>query len=176
MTIDKSHFRYTTTGTWYKGNTHLHTQASDGGKTYEELAELYASAGYDFIAYTDHWVSSDCNAMTFTPPLLLIDGIELDGHDELGSYYHVVCLGKTTSIDREDGFEQALKTARKQGAMAILAHPHWCGNTFEEAIRWHFDGVEVYNHVCHFLNGKSSGAVHWDAMLKLSLELWICRR
>ena len=29
----------------------------------------------------------------------------------------------------------------------------------EEANRWRFDGVEVYNHVCHFLNGKSSGDV-----------------
>ena len=30
--------RYTLTGNWYKGNTHLHSTASDGGKTVDELA------------------------------------------------------------------------------------------------------------------------------------------
>lgn len=170
MTTLKERFRYNTTGTWYKGNTHLHTQASDGGKTHEELAALYASAGYDFIAYTDHWVSSDVSAIPSPLPLLLIDGIELDGYDHTGSYYHVVCLGKTMDIKREAGFEQALTSARIQGALLILAHPHWCGNTFDEANRWQFDGVEVYNHVCHWLNGKSSGAVHWNAMLKVNPE------
>ncbi len=26
-------FRYDTSGSWFKGNTHIHTPASDGGKT-----------------------------------------------------------------------------------------------------------------------------------------------
>jgi len=168
MTTFKERFRYDTTGIWYKGNTHLHSQASDGGKTREELAALYASSGYDFIAYTDHWVSSDVSTAAAPLPLMLLDGIELDGFDETGSYYHVVCLGTTSGLMREDGFEQALNSARDQGALLILAHPHWCGNTFDEANRWHFDGVEVYNHVCHWLNGKSSGAIHWNAMLKVN--------
>ena len=42
-------FRYDTTGSWLKGNTHIHSTSSDGGKTPGELAELYASAGYDFL-------------------------------------------------------------------------------------------------------------------------------
>lgn len=165
MTSTKS-FRYDTTGTWYKGNTHLHSLASDGGKSYEELAALYAAAGYDFLAFTDHWVCSDVKKLALSTPMLLIDGIELDGFDEEGSYYHVVCLGTTFGIQREHGFVSALTTARIQGALTILAHPHWCGNTFDEAKRWQFDGVEVYNHVCRFLNGKGTGTVHWDAMLK----------
>ncbi len=129
---------------------------------------MYASAGYDFIALTDHWVSSAVRTRQSPDPLLLIDGIELDGYDEAGSYYHVVCLGTTMDIKRENGFEQGLASARIQGALLVLAHPHWCGNTFDEATRWQFNGVEVYNHVCHFLNGKSSGAVHWNAMLKVN--------
>jgi hypothetical protein len=50
--------------------------------------------------------------------------------------------------------------------LLILAHPHWMGNSLEDALRWGFHGVEVYNHVCHWLNGKSDGLVHWDAMLR----------
>ena len=55
--------------------------------------------------------------------------------------------------------------AREQNALRILAHPFWTGNTLEDATRWDFDGVEVYNHLCQWMNGKGSGGTHWDAML-----------
>ena len=98
--------------------------------------------------------------------MLLLDGIELDGLDHTGSYFHVVCLGKTTGISKEDGFENAMKKARKQKSIMVLAHPRWSGNAFEDANRWNFDGVEIYNHVCHWINGKSDGLAYWDSMLK----------
>ena len=43
------YLRYNTTGIWLKGNAHIHSTASDGGKTFSELAELYSAAGYDFL-------------------------------------------------------------------------------------------------------------------------------
>lgn len=159
-------FRYDTSGQWFKGNTHIHSTASDGGKTFAELSELYASAGFHFLFRTDHWVASDCQADRQSYPLLWLDGMELDGHDTTGASYHVVCLGTLTDITRERGFMAGLEAARAQGALLILAHPHWCGNSLEDTRRWSFDGVEVYNHVCHWLNGKSNGLVHWDAALR----------
>jgi hypothetical protein len=158
-------FRYDTSGQWFKGNTHIHSVASDGGKTFAELAALYASAGYDFLFRTDHWVCSNTAQDTETYPLLWLDGIELDGTDHTGSEFHVACLGLVEGIRREDGFEAGLQAARDQGALTILAHPHWCGNSLEDCLRWKFDGVEIYNHVCHWLNGKSGGMTHWDAAL-----------
>ncbi|MBT3194815.1 MAG: hypothetical protein HN341_19890 [Verrucomicrobia bacterium] len=159
-------FRYSTSGQWFKGNTHLHSTASDGGKTFPELAELYKADGYDFLFRTDHWVASDVAADTADYPLLWMDGIELDGTDESGSYFHVVCLGSLEGLSRDDGFDAALRSARAQGALLIAAHPHWCGNSLDDCLRWPFDGVEIYNHVCHWLNGKSNGLVHWDAVLR----------
>ena len=158
-------FRYDTSGRWHKGNTHLHSIASDGGKNFKELAELYKSAGYDFLFRTDHWVTSDVEKDTEKYPLLWIDGVELDGTDHTGAYFHAVCLGKFTDILRENGFENGLRSARRQGGIIILAHPHWSGNSLDDCIRWQFDGIEAYNHVCRWLNGKSNGFVHWDAAL-----------
>jgi hypothetical protein len=163
--MSSKYFRYNTSNQWFKGNTHIHTIASDGGKTIAEIAEMYASAKYDFIFFTDHWVSSNVADVSRNSPLLLLDGIELDGVDNTGSYFHVLCLGKTEGLRVEDGFENAMKKAREQGSLLILAHPHWCGNSLEDANRWDFDGVEIYNHVCNWLNGKSCGLIHWDAML-----------
>ena len=163
-------FRYDTSGTWYKGNTHIHSTASDGGRTPAELAFMYAAEGYDFLFRTDHWVASNVRAEETEVPLLWLDGIELDGRDHGGSQYHVVCLGTFSGITREMGFVSALESARSQGGFLILAHPHWMGNTLEDALRWGFHGVEIYNHVCRWLNGKGDGMVYWNAMLSASSQ------
>jgi len=81
----------------------------------------------------------------------------------------VVCLGRFEGMEKDMGFPAALENARAQGGLLILAHPHWLGNTIDDALRHDFDGVEVYNHVCGWINGKSDGAAYWDAML----ERWL---
>jgi len=161
-------FRYSTAGQWFKGNAHLHSTASDGGKSFAEMAELYASSGYHFLFRTDHWVPSDVAADREIYPLLWLDGVELDGQDTTGASYHVVCLGPVQGVTRENGLVAGLEAARAQGALLIVAHPHWCGNSLDDCRRWPFDGVEVYNHVCHWLNGKSNGLVHWNALLSIN--------
>jgi hypothetical protein len=159
-------FRYDTSGEWYRGNTHLHTTASDGGKTASEVAALYASAGYRFLFATDHWVASDV-AKDFEPaPLLWLDGVELDGRDDAGNLYHVACLGKTEGITREMGFGRAVESAQAQGSLLILAHPFWTGNSPSDTTRFDFHGVEIYNHVCQWLNGKGDSRVFWSEILR----------
>jgi hypothetical protein len=159
-------FRYPLNGRWYKGNTHIHSTASDGGKEFNELAQMYSQAGYQFLFRTDHWVFSQSSADPQEYPLLWLDGVELDGRDQDGSLYHVVALGTFEGLSREMGFQKAMESARDQNGMLILAHPQWIGNTFDEAVKWKFDAVEVYNHVCRFLNGKGDGSAYWNAMLK----------
>jgi len=159
-------FRYNCSGNWYKGNPHIHSIASDGTKDFGQLAAMYAEAGYDFLCRTDHWVASDVAADGGDYPLLWLDGVELNGSDTNGSQYHVVCLGRFEGIDPQMGFVPALEACRAQGGFLILAHPHWTGNTFEDALRWGFDGVERYNHVTQWSNGKGEGAAYWSAMLE----------
>ncbi|MFH1732416.1 MAG: CehA/McbA family metallohydrolase [Planctomycetota bacterium] len=158
-------FRYDTSGRWFKGNTHIHSTFSDGGKTPDELAEMYAAAGYDFLCRTDHGVASDVAAEDGSPPLLWIDGIEINGADGSGGDYHVICLGKFVELPAEAGIVEQMRAAREQDGIIILAHPRWCGNSQADALRHGFDGLEIYNHVCQWLNGKGDGFVHWDMML-----------
>jgi hypothetical protein len=159
-------FRYDTRGYWFKGNCHIHSTASDGGKTPVELAQMYAEQGYDFVCRTDHWVFSEVSRERVEYPLLWLDGVELHGEDYAGSSYHVVCLGRFAGLSREMGFVGALEAARAQGGILILAHPQWMGNTLIDALKWGFDGVEIYNHVCRWLNGKGEGLTHWNALLE----------
>lgn len=160
-------FRYLKNENWYKGNTHIHTNISDGGKSPGEVARLYAGQGYDFLFRTDHWIASNVAAEGNNgSPLLWIDGVELDGCDEAGGYYHILCLGTFEGIERRMGIEHAMGQAREQGGLVLLAHPRWTGNSEAEALRHSFDGVEIYNHVSHWMNGKSDGMTYWDAMLR----------
>ena len=152
--------RYDTGGNWYKGNTHIHSTHSDGGATPEELGRMYAAAGYHFLYRTDHWVASDVAADSFDSPLLWMDGIELDGTDHTGALYHVVCLGTFRGIECGMELEAGIEAARAQGGLVILAHPFWSGNTFADALRWKFDGVEVYNNMCGWLNGKADSSAY----------------
>ncbi len=158
-------FRYAQEGHWYKGNTHIHSTASDGGKNFGELAQQYARAGYHFLFRTDHWVASDVSADPQDYPLLWLDGVELDGCDETGALFHIVALGSFQGLQREMGLQSALAAVREQNGLLILAHPRWTGNSFADAVRWNLDGVEVYNHVCQWLNAKGEGGAYWSAML-----------
>jgi hypothetical protein len=167
----RSSFRYNTSAVWFKGNTHVHSIASDGGKTFEELAAMYSDVGYDFLYRTDHWVVSDVSSDEADYPLLWLDGIELDGADSCGSQYHVLCLGTFSGITQEMGLCAAMDAARAQDGLLVLAHPHSTGNTSEEALRWKFDGVEVYNEVCQYVNGKGNGNVYWHAALERSSDV-----
>jgi hypothetical protein len=126
---------------------------------------MYAGVGYDFLFRTDHWAASDVRSDAEAYPLVWLDGIELDGNDSTGAGYHVVMLGSFEGIERAMGLEQAMAAGRAQGGLLILAHPAWMGNTVADALRWGFDGVEVYNYVCHWMNGKNDGGVYWNAML-----------
>lgn len=168
-------FRYQTTGRWYKGGTHLHSNASDGGRTLEQLDELYGGAGYDFMYLTDHWRPSRNLTSDFLGRVLWLDGMELDGMTRQGRYYHVVCLGHFSELQPRPGFEEALKHAKREGGLLIMAHPHWSGNDLQDAFHPNipgfdgFDGVEIYNHVCHWINGKGNGLVYWTAMLDSGL-------
>jgi hypothetical protein len=158
-------FRYDTTQHWYKGNTHIHSTGSDGGLDFAQLSQRYAGAGYDFLFRTDHWVFSAVARDTAAYPLQWFDGTELDGRDETGALFHIVCLGTFQGIPGGLPLLQAVEAARAQGGLIILAHPHWTGNTQADGLRHAFDGVEIYNHVTQWMNGKGNAFAFWDFLL-----------
>jgi hypothetical protein len=160
-------YRYATSGQWYKGSLHLHTSRSDGHLTAEELIGKYAAEKFDFIAITDHWRLPGTNGNRRIMPLMVIDGIELDGYDDAGVYFHVLALGTSLKLPTATrSFAKALQAARNQGALLIWAHPHWTGNSPAEGLRHYFHGMEVYNHSSHCENGSGYALSHWDSVLR----------
>jgi hypothetical protein len=102
---------------------------------------------------------------------MILDGIELDGKDDQGSYYHVVCIGGVNGISKDMLLMKALEKARSQGSFLIWAHPHWSGNTVADGLRHSFHGLEVYNHFPEMAIGKGNGAFHWDSALEQNPDM-----
>jgi hypothetical protein len=163
----KIRYRYDTSKIWYKGSIHLHTVSSDGHLTTEELVHKYSAEKFDFIAVTDHWCFPELNGNRETYPLLLINGVELDGYDTFGTYYHVLAIGAHLKphLFYTRNFLKTLRIAYSQGAVLIWAHPHWTGNSLREGQRHKFHGLEIYNHSSQCENGSGYALSHWDGML-----------
>ena len=140
-----------------KVGLHTHTTRSDGQVTPEESAAIYKAAGYDAIAFTDHWVY---NGEEEIDGLKIISGCEYNvgSSDTIGDVMHIVGIGMQSDpgFDRETASRQAIIDGiRANGGMAILAHPAWSLNTPQDALALSgFDGVEIYNSVSNI--GQSS--------------------
>jgi len=157
-------FRYTCSGSWFRGNPHTHTSMSDGGRGLQEVRDLYKSCGYDFLFITDHNYAEETSGYCIDG-FLVLPGIEIDGTDSDKSYYHILGLDFKNAYDPDTPLEEGIELLFNTGAVVILAHPHWSNNSFDDCLKYPFHGIEIYNYIGHTMNGKSSGLPHWDIML-----------
>ena len=86
----------------YKGDTHLHSNRSDGESSPFEVAVNYRKAGFDFIALTDHhrmWPSVEAKEAVekLTDQFTVIRAEEV--HNENMGYFHIVNLGGSFSVN-----------------------------------------------------------------------------
>jgi len=165
---------FTAPGHWYRGNLHTHTTQSDGRMSPQEMVDWHAIHGYGFLSLTEHRIRLDPTPYA-RDGLLLIPGIELDGHDPASGRYHLVGLGVKGSVkhDSDLGLQAAIDGLRAAEGLVVLAHPYWSGQTSAHLLKaegaW---GIEVFNGVCHKERGKGLSAVHWDDLLAAGKRLW----
>lgn len=138
----------------YKVGLHIHTSLSDGRYPPEEVARIYKAAGFDVIAFTDHWVYGEGGEID---GVKILSGCEynLGRYDTIEGVIHIVGVGmdKNPNILRETASRQGVVDAIKQnGGIAIWAHPAWSLNSFNDTKTVNgFDGVEIYNSVSNAL-------------------------
>ena len=133
-----------------KVGLHIHTTISDGRQSPEEAARIYKAAGFDAIAFTDHWKYGAAQQLE---GLTILSGCEynLGGKDTAVDVMHIVGVGMTEDpqVDRRTATRQETIDAIKgKGGIAILAHPAWSLNTPAHALALKgFDATEIYNTV-----------------------------
>jgi hypothetical protein len=155
-------------GRWFKGNLHTHTTRSDGALDVGDRIAAYRDAGYDFVALTDHFVVSN-DAGESTDRFLVIDGVECHANGpELSEVYHVVGLNVPPDLAVAEPMtvEEITRVLSDAGALVMLAHPYWSGNTVQRILGL-LDGMfalEVFNATTVAI-GKGTSRVHWDDAL-----------
>lgn len=134
----------------YKVALHTHSNRSDGCCSPEEAARIYKAAGFDALAFTDHWIYGEEAEIE---GLRILSGCEyhLGLSDTTEGVIHIVGVGmkKDPEIDRENATRQSLVDSIKAtGGIAIWAHPAWSLNSFNDTRTVSgFDAVEIYNSV-----------------------------
>lgn len=158
-------------GGWFKGNLHTHSTQSDGSRTCRQLAELYKTAGYDFLSITDHGVLADVEHLK-DRELLLIPGEEISvGASEIGTFFHIVGININSQIPlsdfhRETRPQKAIDMINELGGVAIIAHPYWSGLTHNDLRNLrNYAGVEIYNTTCDIMRNLGYSASHVDGLL-----------
>jgi predicted metal-dependent phosphoesterase TrpH len=162
-------------GRFWKGNLHTHSTRSDGTKSPQEVCRLYAQAGYDFIALTDHFIEQYNFPITDTRPFRSAEfttllGAELHtGSIENGSDWHIVAAGLPTDFAppaAEESGAQIAARAMQAGAFVGIAHPHWYTLTEADI---HALGpahaVEIYNGIAADANDRPESWHILDTLL-----------
>ncbi|MGD8519478.1 MAG: CehA/McbA family metallohydrolase [Anaerolineae bacterium] len=162
-------------GQWYKGSLHIHSTASDGQRTPEQVVAWYRGQGYHFLALTDHGVYRD--GQRVADDFVTLSGIELEGVDPACGRYHLVGLGMQRppgiGLRRDLALPEMVARLRTAGGRAVLAHPYWSGLMSKDLVG--LTGclaLEVYNGGCEVDDAKGFSGVHWDDLLAAGDRLW----
>jgi len=158
----------------FKGDLHLHTLASDGVLSVEELAGHALRHGLDFLAITDHNQMVSAESLPRLPGLTLIPGIEwthFKGHANF--------LGVDRPYDEPffannlEDVQARFNSARSRGALVTINHPYdeLCPFQFD-LNSLPFDCLEIWNGPMRGSNLRAVGA--WHAMLMAGKKVSIC--
>ena len=150
----------------YKANLHTHSTTSDGRFEPDKVIQVYADAGYDVLAFTDHRKAnpvSTYNARGMT----LISGMELHPGGPRDIMWHILGLGVPEDFvypDPVDG-QAAVDAVAAAGGISFCAHPYWCGFSSAEVAQLKgIQGIEVYNTSTRYI-GKEYNMQCWDELL-----------
>ena len=151
---------YTEPQHWLKANLHTHSTRSDDGTLEPEVVfALYAAAGYDALALTDHdgyWPGGSYGDMVILPgqECHVVGGRMVKAH-------HVLALGARCRIQWQPTPADVVPAIRAEGGLPIVAHPGWDECQLRDAPECeHF---EIWNGVAERF--MSEAAADWEASL-----------
>ena len=111
---------------WYKGNTHTHTNRSDGDSSPEEVVRWYREHKYDFVVITDH----DKVVVIPDDNILVIPGEEVTSRHS-GKALHVNAIGIRSAVPPAKGtapveiLQRNVDAIREAGGIPQINHPNF---------------------------------------------------
>ncbi len=150
----------------FKANLHTHTTLSDGKFSAEEAISLYFQAGYEVLAFTDHWKANPVSTYS-APEMTLLSGLELHPPGPREIPWHLLALGMPEDFtpSREWQGQECADAILEAGGSYFIAHPYWSGLTSAELLSLKGAlGIEVYNSSTRYV-GRAYNMQIWDECL-----------
>jgi hypothetical protein len=140
-----SHHPLPTSGKWYRGDLHAHSEHSDGANTVDEIIDYTRRAGLDYFALTDHNTIShwdDLARLNDGAPLL-IPGEEITMY---GGHANVWGLEDWIDFRGSDAdkVRALVEDANRRGSMFSINHPDSPIPWLHPAVRG-YQAIEVWN-------------------------------
>jgi hypothetical protein len=173
-------------GRFWRGNLHTHSTLSDGLRTPEEVCRFYETAGYDFLALTEHFLEEYDWPIVDTRPFrsdcfTTIIGAELHParhRMELGAPWHILAVGLPLDFaptPPEETGPALAQRALDAGAFVIAPHPQWFTMTDRDVeALGPIHALEIYNASADDDNDSGAGAYMLDLMLARGRRLTAC--
>ncbi len=157
-----------------KGDLHVHTLASDGVLSVEELARHARRHGLDFLAITDHNQMVSADALPTIPELTLIPGIEWTHYKGHANFLGVDrAYEEPFFANTQEEVGARFNSARERGALIVINHPfdEGCPFTFDMN-SLPFDCLEIWNGPMRVSNLQAIGL--WHSLLCAGKKIPIC--
>lgn len=171
-------------GRFYRGNLHTHSTVSDGALSPQDVCEFYRTAGYDFLALTDHFLEqfdfTIADTRSFrTSDFTTIIGAELhSGKTELGNLWHILAVGLPLDFappTADESGSQIAARALAAGAYVAAAHPAWYMLTEQDVLSLgSIHAIEISNGFAADHNDKSDSWYLADLLLNRGERYHIC--
>ena len=144
----------------FRGDTHVHTEGSDGWMSAVDTATHAARQGLDFLFLTDHNNVAHNEQLPAVPGVTVLPGTEWTHCKGHAGFLGVKNPYASTFVANSmDETQSMLVDARQRGAFVVLNHPFcpqcpWLWG-FDDIS---FDAVEVWNGV---MSERNQRALHW---------------
>ncbi len=151
------------------GAIHVHTVASDGGGTLEEVATAARAVGLDFLTITDH------NIWAMPAPMYMGGRLMVLGEEARVPAGHILILGGDDPEVRKARRDEAAERGTPLGpsvpagaGLRIVAHPEGPGTPWQDWEPSGFDAFEIWNWDTDL---RDDGLDDWSkALLLLPME------
>ncbi|NLI54193.1 MAG: CehA/McbA family metallohydrolase [Clostridiales bacterium] len=144
----------------FRGDTHVHTNASDGAFALATLAELAAQDGLDYLFITDH---NNVSAPPHRDDITLLPGVEWTHYNG-----HAGFLGADAPLPgrydtrSEEETARYLISAGESGAMTVLNHPFCPLVPWLWSLAAPHDAIEVWNGIMSERNERAIAYWHGE--------------
>lgn len=156
-----------------KGDLHVHTKASDGGNTIEELAEYAVKKGYEYIAITDHskavGIAHGLNEERLLKQIEEID--KFNAKFRVQSSKFKVLKGTEVDIKADGTLDHSEKALKKLDVVVATVHSKF-NMTEEDMTNRIIDAIEtgLVNIIAHptgrLLTGREPYPVNMERLLE----------